>query len=156
MAKIPKKEIDIEQALDLKFNKNMTDKEVGAVFGVSQQVMNNRLRRFKNLLLNKDELQAYENNKVKILTSAEIRLMQDIVDKERRDKASLNNTAYALTAVSNINRLEQGKSTSNISYADMGQSLKEMQAECDTLEAEILDHSDTAYMRAKQERKDGE
>ena len=138
MAGLPRKEIDIEQALDLKYNKNMTDKEVGEVFGVSQQVMNSRLLKFKKLLLNHDEIKAFESNKVKILTSTEIRLMQDIVDKEKRDKASINNIAYALNVVANMNRLEQGKSTSNISYADMGQSLKEMQAECDELEAEIL------------------
>ena len=63
------------------------------------------------------------------------RISVDIPDK--LEKASLNNTAYALSQVHGALRLEQGQSTSNISYADALASLREAKTELKKLNESV-------------------
>jgi hypothetical protein len=63
--------------------------------------------------------------------------MTDMLDTKRRKGASLNNVAYALNAVNNMNRLENNLSTSNISFNNMSDSLEEIRAQRIQLEEAI-------------------
>jgi hypothetical protein len=50
-------------------------------------------------------------------------------DPGKIESASLNNVAYALTQVHGALRLEEGKSTSNLSYCDTLKALREAKDE---------------------------
>ena len=65
-------------------------------------------------LLDVNRIDAYELAKPHILSAAEELLIQDMVDPDRRAKASLNNTAYAFRQVHDANRLARGETTSNV------------------------------------------
>ena len=64
-------------------------------------------------------------------------MVQAMMDPESIAKASLNNRAYAFTQVHNARRLEEGKSTSNVSYADFTRQMSDLDREIAELEREI-------------------
>jgi predicted DNA-binding protein YlxM (UPF0122 family) len=121
--------IDVSKALELRLKKGLSYTDIAEFFGVSRTSVHMALKRFNELLIAPAELTAYQAHKGAILESVEAKLLNDLVDKEKRAKASLNNTAYSLNVVSNLTRLEKGLSTSNVAYLDMKQSLEEIQAQ---------------------------
>ena len=123
------KPIDINKALELRVKKGMTYKDIGTYFDCTKQAVQQALKKFTALILEPGELAAYRGVKGEILESVEAHLLNDLVDTDKRQKASLNNTAYALNTVANMTRLENNLSTSNISYRDMSKSLEELTRE---------------------------
>lgn len=106
--------IDVTKALKLRLEKGLSYDEIGKIFGVTGQAVYQRLNSFKKYIDNPEIIQAFNENKVNILTVVEQELVSNLLAPDKVKKASLNNIAYALQNVSNINRLEQGKSTSNV------------------------------------------
>jgi len=82
-------------------------------------------------------IEQYQNSRANLLTSAELQMVQAMMDPESIAKASLNNRAYAFTQVHNARRLEEGKSTSNVSYADFTRQMSDLDREIAELEREI-------------------
>ena len=130
--------VDVAKALQLRHSNGLTDTQIAKHFDCTKQAVHKALKRFNNILLPATELQAYQEKKAGILESVEATLVCDLIDPERRQKASLNNTAYALSQVANMTRLEKGLSTSNVAYVDMASSLEEIQQQRKQLE-EALD-----------------
>ena len=141
MKSIAKKslKVDVAKALQLRHTNGLTDAQIAVQFDCSRQAVQQALKRFNKILLPASELQAYQDKKAGILESVEATLVCDLVDKERRQKASLNNTAYALSQVANMTRLEKGLTTSNIAYVDMTSSLEEIQQRRKQLEEALND-----------------
>jgi len=106
--------LDIGKAFLMRYENHLTFREIAEKFGCSPQYVHESLQRFEGLIPNGRELATYETNRPKILSAIESELLSDLADKPRRQKASLNNTAYALRQVYDIRRLETGKATSNV------------------------------------------
>ena len=129
--------IDKAKALELYLKKGMTYEEIGKYFGVCRQAVHNSLKKFKDVIQSKGEISAMRANKAEILDSVELTLINDMMDKDKRKNASLNNVAYALQNVSNMNRLEKGQSTANIQYVDMSATLEEIRREREQLQEQL-------------------
>jgi len=71
--------------------------------------------------------------KVPLLKATLARTLNGLNDPDKMEKASLNNVAYALTQVHTALRLEEGKSTANVSYADALRELKAAKMELKNL-----------------------
>ncbi len=110
---------DRAKALQMMMVQGLGVCQIARQMGVKHQSITEGLKRFKGFLENIDIVPAYSANKTKFLDSAEVTLLKDMMDDDRRASASLNNVAYAYQQVANQNRLEQGKSTVNINYADV-------------------------------------
>lgn len=131
--------MDLTKALELRLKKGLTYTEIGEYFGVCRQTVHARLKKFSNMIMEAGQLEAYRTNKADVLESVEAQLLSDLSDTGRREKASLNNVAYALGQVSSMTRLEKGQSTSNVAYLDMASSLEEIQAQRLQLEEALQD-----------------
>ena len=106
--------LDVGKAYELRFTRGLSYAVIGKIFGCSAAVVQRVLVRFEKLIGNPQEVKAYDENRPQLLNAIEQRLVEDIGDETKRAKASLNNVAYALTQVSNLRRLEQGKATSHV------------------------------------------
>ena len=114
--------IDIAKALTLRLTKNMTYEQIGATFGVSKQSTYTALKKFLKLIDNPQLIKTYRNHKPELFEAAEMELLTDLMDEDKRKAATLNNTAYALKNVNEMLRLERGQSTANVAY-DPGASM---------------------------------
>lgn len=106
--------IDVGKALKMRIEKCMTYPEISKVFGVSESAVKERLRPFIKYINDPESTKAFCESKSSILSVLEQELVANLLAPDKLEKASINNLAYALQNVSNINRLEQGKSTSNV------------------------------------------
>ena len=106
--------IDLPRAIKMRFLNGNTYTEIGKLFNVSKQAIEQALRPFKRLMADQNSLQAYNDNYKSILKNANMVLMGGMLDPDKLKDASLNNVAYAFNTVANHQRLEEGKSTDNI------------------------------------------
>lgn len=123
----PINRIDIAEALKLRYKNNHTFQEIADHFGVTKGAVHKALASFINILKSPEDLEAYRKQKSDLLDSVELELMSQMVDKDKIKAASLNNVAYAMQNVFNMNRLEKDLSTANIATA---------------LTFEVVEHSD--------------
>src|SRR3990167_1367042 len=84
--------INIAEALKLRLVNHLSYQEIADRYGVVKSAVFQALKRFLSIL---DELEAYKNHKVDLLSSAELKLLERLVNDEVMGKASLNNVAYA-------------------------------------------------------------
>jgi hypothetical protein len=111
------KRIDVAKALKLRVQGN-TYEEIAAVFGVTAQGVYQALNKFEQFLTEAGQpglLQAFQDNRSSLLNAMEMRMMRSLVDEDAISKASLNNRAYAFEKIHQARRLEEGKSTENVS-----------------------------------------
>lgn len=107
--------IDIGEAFKLRLINHLSYDKIAKHFGVSKQAVYERLNKHIALLDDPQIAIAYEANKSRVLSGVEGNLLTALLDPQKVDNASLNNVAYAFTAVATQARLEAGKSTSNVS-----------------------------------------
>jgi predicted DNA-binding protein YlxM (UPF0122 family) len=135
--KSERNKIDTAKALELHLKKGMSYADIGIYYNVSTQAVHQALKRFKALITDKTEIDALRINKAEILDSVELTLLNDLVDTDKRKAASLNNVAYALQNVNNMNRLEKGQPTANIQYVDLSASLETIRREREQLQEQL-------------------
>ncbi len=111
------KPIDLKKVLSLKIEKGMTNVEIAAIVGYSKQYISKILSKFEPMLQHPEILHTYDGNRTHVLNSIELSLLDDLVDEDRRKKATLNNTAYAFSQIQNARRLESGQTTENVGVA---------------------------------------
>ena len=121
--------VDISEALKLRFENRLTYQQIADKFGVSKQTIHQRLSRFTRLIENAEDVQAYEIHKAKLLTAAEMTMVSACLDPDVIAKASLNNRGYVARQIFEMNRLEQGKSTENVSVKSIVSSLDKDRAD---------------------------
>ena len=109
--------VDLAIALEMRLKKGKTFQEIADFFHVSPQAVHQRLRDFMTVIQSPEALQAFQNSKQDILSAVEFKLVSQLLDADKLKGASINNIAYALQNVFNMNRLEQDKSTSNVAHA---------------------------------------
>jgi len=155
MAKAIARKFDTAKALELRLKKGLSYADIAKYFGCSKQAIEQGLARYTKLLRDNLDIEAYEVSKADILSNVELTLLNDLVDQEKREKATLGNVAYAIDKINNINRLQRGQATANIEYLDLTASLddirrqkaqlmEQMGAGGDIHEAEIISGNNNA------------
>jgi predicted DNA-binding protein YlxM (UPF0122 family) len=133
----PVPRLNISRAFQLRFLHNLSETEIARQFNVSKQAVNQALKPFKNIMLNKQTLDAYAQNKENVLKSASLTLILDCLDPKKRAQASLNNAAYAAKQIHEIYRLETNQTTSNVDMHVVEADLSKLQADRDKLRAKM-------------------
>lgn len=109
----PHQKINPAKALELRLVQGLSYREIGKRFGASPAAVKKALDKLGALINNPAITRAYRERKGDLLEAVELELVGDLLDGDRRRKASLNNTAYALSQINNMLRLERGQSTAN-------------------------------------------
>lgn len=108
---------DIRRALQLRM-RGYSLEALAAHFGVPRSTLHERLRGIFEIF-DPDRVQAYEQNRVALLSAIELETLGLLADPDKRDKASLNNAAFTFTQVFNARRLEGGQSTANLALHEL-------------------------------------
>ena len=106
---------NFKKLLKLRIDKGLSYNQIETLTGIPHSTLHERLKWIDNLIKNPEELDGYRDNRASILSSVELEMVRDMADETRRSKASLNNVAYAFGQLHMARRLEEGKSTSNLS-----------------------------------------
>jgi len=101
-----------------------TYSDIADQYGVTKQAIHLKYQSIKSLL-DPNKIETYEKQKPFVLSAIEAELLNDLLDHDKRSKASLNNTAYAFDKIHTANRLERGKSTSNLNNLNVSLELSE-------------------------------
>lgn len=110
----PARSLDVGRALKLRLKHALSYGKIAKELGVSKTAVHKALKEYEDLIKDPESIQTYRDNRALILDAVEMRLVGDLVNDGKREKASLNNTAYAAQVVNNIGRLERGQSTQNV------------------------------------------
>ena len=65
-------------------------------------------------MLDGQSLEAYQDNKVALLSGIEQEILSLLLDTDKQKKASLGNLGYVFTQLHQARRLESGQSTQNL------------------------------------------
>lgn len=106
----------------MRYENGLSLRQIGDMVGVPHQTLHVWFKAVDNLIKHPDELSIYKNNRADFLSSMEYELLTDLMDSQRRKKASLNNVAYAFQQIHVARRLEEGLSTGNLAV-NVGKSL---------------------------------
>jgi len=112
-----KVKLNLAEALELRFEKKWTLKAIGEKYGVSETYVSKRIRKLLNLVKDPEIVEGYDAHKKHILSAAELAIIEKILENEKLDSANLSNLAYAFKQITDANRLERGKSTSNVALS---------------------------------------
>ena len=127
-----RRKVDITKAFDMHFSeKAMSYYEIAAYFDVEYETIRRSLAPYKKMMekyaAGNENAKLYQEKKSMLLDAAELKMLTTVLDEGKIEDASLNNVAYTLNTIANMNRLEKGQSTANVSYQDMSTSLSEIQ-----------------------------
>ena len=105
------KKLDLAELIKLKDVNNLSYDQIGKQLGYTSPYLHRAYKKFKNLIQDTDTSNVFSDNRVRILSAIELNMLQDMGDKDKRTKASLNNVAYAFNQIHTARRLEEGKGT---------------------------------------------
>lgn len=134
---IKSRKVDLAKALQLRLVNKLTYSEIAKHFGCRKSSVHAALSKFDRILREPAEIESYEKHKASLLSSAEMTVLEKMMDTQTLEKASLNNAAYTFMTLHNAGRLERGKSTQNVDIRQLTMSLEELQAEQKRLEKEL-------------------
>jgi hypothetical protein len=103
-----RQKIDIVDIVNLRLQKGLSYREIEKLTGIDHSTIHAKYREVI-AMFDKDKVEQYEQNKPQILSGVERVLVQDMLEPDKREAASLNNVAYAFNTIFQANRLEQGK-----------------------------------------------
>ena len=115
---------DIKAAINLRFKNGLSYSKIARQLSAPVSSIHKVLKPLEAILKNQSPAVAYESNKADILSAIEFELASQLMNKQKINKASLNNIAYSFKMVNEVNRLEKMLPTS-ISL-DLSPALKEM------------------------------
>ena len=141
--------INIAEALKLRLVNNLSYQEIADRYGVCKSAVYQALKRFLSILVEPNELEGYKQNKIALLSSAELRLLERLVNDEVIEKASLNNIAYAFQQIFNSGRLEKGEATQITDTFALTADLEKVQARIRELEAKRVQDVVTIDVQVK-------
>ncbi len=131
--------VDLRKALTLRIKNKLSYEKIGMQLGIPRGTVYDALKPWEKLIGSPERLEAYRANKGDILTGLEMQLASLIPNKAKSGKATLGNVAYAIDKLNNIVRLEEGKSTQNILYADIDRHSQELRRELEGLGVKVED-----------------
>ena len=103
----------LTEIFKLRFKNKLTFKEIGKIYNVSPQAIHQRIKSLIKLLNNPELDQAYADNRVDLLNSAERILLSTLIESDKLKDASLNNVAYSLRQIHDMRRINADLSTGN-------------------------------------------
>jgi len=111
------------EALEL-HNNGVSCEKIAKLQGVSKATIVRDISKLTELMPDNTVLDNLDKHKISLLKATLYNMLSGLNESDKMEKASLNNVAYALTQIHTALRLEEGKSTSNVSYADALRELK--------------------------------
>ena len=121
--------LDVRKALTLRLKNHLSYEEIATQLGVSKQGVHQGLKPFMDALGDPRAIQAFQDNEPGLISAAKMKVYSFMIDNAVLQKASLNNLAYAYSQIDTVKRLEEGKATAHIAYADYGKKIDELDAE---------------------------
>jgi len=137
------KKLDISQVIKLRDINGLSFAEIGKTLDYSEPYIYRTYEKFKGLIQDTDTIKIFEDNRIKFLSSIEMNMLQDLTSETKREKASLNNVAYAFNQIHTARRLEQGLSTGNVAisietvYQDAEKEAKALRKEHGKVEVSV-------------------
>ena len=107
-----RKAIDLKEVFDLHFKHGLNPRQIARQLSAPVSTIYKAVKDFTSIMKNSAAAMSYEVNKSSILNVIEYELVKDLMSKSKRSKASLNNIAYTVKQINEINRLEKGQPTS--------------------------------------------
>ena len=132
-----KSEIELADIYRLRFVNRLSWAEIARIGNTSPTNVMQRYNKFIADLPDAEELALYQQQRVELLSHAELTLLKHIFDPKKLAKASINNLAYAFTQVFQARRLESNQSNLNISIAEVSNKRKKLEQEIESIESEI-------------------
>lgn len=105
---------DFRKLFRLRYQNQLTLDEISELSGVPRSTLSMLYAEVDKFIKNPEALTIYDCNKPQFLKSMEYTLLQEMMDEDKRKKASLNNVAYAFQQIHVARRLEEGLSTGNL------------------------------------------
>ena len=129
--------LNLSNLLKLRYHNKLSFSEIGKMYGVSKQAIHQAIGKLAKLMDRPELLEAYNDHKVEILTAAQLKAIENLIDDERLKKASVNNLAYTIGTLGNEIRLEKGQMTQIIGYMDYNRALEQVIQERSKLQSEL-------------------
>jgi len=128
-----KKSIPLEVILYYKVEKRLSDREIGKMLGCTERNVSARLRKAEFYV---ESDPAYQKARPLILRMHQRRLLEGLTDDKIRSMRG-GEITKSHKDLHEAERLEEGKSTANISYADTVKMREAKEAERDELAKEL-------------------
>ena len=106
-----KKKIDSFKILELR-KKGNSIRDIAKITETSPVTVQKTLNGFSNLFEKMENVETFEKNKSKILTASVWKILESLNRDDLHDKATVQQLAYALRALDNVQRLDAGKPNS--------------------------------------------
>ena len=111
------KGIPIEKILDLK-DKKLSHSQIATILGCDKSNITNRLKKYRPTL---DKIQGHKKHRADILTHIQSRLLDSVTDEKIND-CTVPQLTVAYGILYDKERLERGKSSTNLSVAGLVES----------------------------------
>ncbi|NIP32788.1 hypothetical protein GWN26_08475 [Candidatus Saccharibacteria bacterium] len=105
---------DFRKLFRLRYQNQLTLDEISELSGVPRSTLSMWYAEVDKFIKNPEALSIYDRNKPQFLKAIEYELLSELMDTDKRKKASLNNVAYAFQQIHVARRLEEGLSTGNL------------------------------------------
>jgi hypothetical protein len=120
--------VNVQQALDLRLNKNLSYAQIGQIQGVSDVAIFNKIKP----LLPDQCNEVYKAQRSDILSHTQLKILSSISSQDLK-KANLQAKAVSFGIFYDKERLERGLATERIDHLHLSASLDDLQAERDRL-----------------------
>jgi len=107
-----KKPYELKYLVDFKL-RGWSEREIAAYYGKNPGTIHTKLQGLWRVL-DGQSLEAYQDNKVALLSGIEQEILSLLLDADKQKKASLGNLGYVFTQLHQARRLESGLSTQNL------------------------------------------
>lgn len=128
------------EALDLRF-RGVSYREIAEHYGVDVSTVAHRLRRFLRPLNDPDSEVAYQAHRAGILSAAEFRTVEHMMDPDKLRAASFRDLAGGFWRLFSAGRLERGQSTTNVSTSLRATLIMNAHSSIDAQVADQIDSS---------------
>ena len=91
--------------------KGLNNTQIAKQVDCNRVTVTRTLKRFKETFKNLDDVEAYQQHKADLFSAAEMTILNSMVQDDKIEKATLNQSAYALQVLHNAGRLERGQAT---------------------------------------------
>jgi len=136
---IDKPFFDVAKALSLRLKNKLPYQKIADLLNVSKTTVYDNLKWVEVLIQNPQEVDAYKENRGLLLNSAELMVLKELTTGGSLEKASANNLGYLYDKLNNARRLEEDKSTANVSYHQAGLDEEEIEKELRDIDSQISD-----------------
>ncbi len=102
--------VDVNQAIDLKYNRHLSYAQIAAIQGVTPQAIHQKIKD----LLPIPENQVYMDHRADILSNTQLRLLAAL-DDDKIKKMAGDRLVWSAAVLYDKERLERGMSTANLS-----------------------------------------